>query len=260
MNSSSFFNKSLIVIILGTLFFIGCGIPEGEKISSPITQEEAIEVFRENQEKKVYTYSPDEGVPVCVTEVLKEFTDPATNEKIVYAPTSCARVVVKEGDLRSTGGGAHGPFFKLTTGENGWQVIDEDDRISPHQPGKDWVEEYEKKLDSKTRQASGPIPLGAKLTIKAGKKFGISTPAYTFASCKKESDCSTGEVCMLQGQHSNLGKNTCIKTCTGHLECGAGYSCRRQCIHGENGCPTTAVPVCIPDLLHVDLEKGDGII
>ncbi len=62
-------------------------------------------------------------------------------------------------------------------------------------------------------------------------------------------------ICVLTGEHSNSGPNTCVKKCNTNSDCGIAHTCRYQCVNGENGCPETAEKICVPDLLSPDVTK-----
>lgn len=246
------FKKSLGFLgVVAVLALTGCGSQTAS--TSPNTPEsinvdQAVVKFQESH----LTSHPEPGQPVCAAKTLWT-KESAPSELIAYVASECMDVVVKNNDLYSTSGyGASAIVYKLAKKSTGWEVIDYDERESKMETTKQWVKDYEKLLPAKTD--FDVIALGASLTAKAGKVFNIPTAEYGFKSCQADTDCPTGEMCD-EASPTNLGSNKCLKTCATQEECGKGYSCRRQCLHGENGCPTTAVAVCMPDLPSQQLDK-----
>lgn len=198
----------------------------------------------------------DQGKPICSAISLWE-KDITGIEKIVLASVNCREVLVKNGDLRSASGFNNEPrLYKLQTVDNVWTVIDYDERILlGGTPTKQWIIDYLKLVPVDVKNNFDPIFLDAKLVKKAGEVFNLKTPDYNFNSCTKDNECNSGEICYWHNSGANIGNNKCIKKCSTQQECGVGYTCRRQCVWGENGCPYTSDSVCMPDLLDASLDK-----
>lgn len=231
-------------------------LPEKEAI------EQSIEKYLEKREKESY-YATPESKLFCAANIhwQKDISD---NEKIVFAINSCSNVIVINGDLRSEGGGGGFPLFKVQKQNNNWVVTDADNRtISPKEPiTQDWVRDTEKFVPTniKTRCFATNCFSIDGVIEKAAEYYQIKLPSYSLNQCKSDSDCSGDSICVMSGVHSNPGPNTCVKKCTAHRDCGIAHTCRAQCVRGENGCPETAQNICVPDLLHADLEKDPNSV
>lgn len=265
-NLALIFFVSVIIIAVATLLFYGWPCGQNQYLqhvsyADYVREEEmalAVEEFAQNVEMKVFL-APEDTVPVCVAVVLWQYiADLSKQERIVLAATECAQVLVQEDDLRSVGAFRDNPkLYKLEKINDQWVVIDYDERMFSYAPStKQWVDDFLKLVPQEVEHYWDPIFVSAKLTNKAGKLFGLETPKYRFSFCKNDKHCFIGEVCLFHGIHSNFGRNKCVKRCVVHSECGRGYSCRGQCLRGENGCPDTAVDICIPDLVHYQLKKS----
>lgn len=259
-------NLKIIILLSGALFIIGLIIAlsllkNSNNISSNVTDKEAIELSIEQyllgEEKDAYFRSSD-SMFFCAVEVLWEH-DLTKTEKVVYAPNSCASVVLMNGDLRGESGGGRPPLFKMEYKNNEWIVIDADNRtISPKEPiTQDWVKDAEGKVPKniKNRCFANNCFSTDGVIKKAAEYFKVKLPEYPLSFCNTKNDCASDSICVLNGDHSNQGPNTCVKKCNANSDCGIAHTCRYQCVNGENGCPDTAEKICIPDLLSPDVEK-----
>ena len=109
----------IITILVGVLFIIGVIIAlsfwKSTNTNSNVTDKEAkelsIEKYLLDKEKDAYLRSSDSKF-FCAVEILWEH-DLTNTEKVVYAPNSCASVVLVNGDLRGESGGGNPPLFKM---------------------------------------------------------------------------------------------------------------------------------------------------
>lgn len=258
-------NLKNIVILSIVLLFIVTIITfvflEKDNISTNVAEdslkETAIEQYLLAEEKDGYFRSANSKF-FCAVEVLWEY-DLNSAEKIVFAPNNCASVVLIDGDLRGESGGGRPPLFKMEYKNNEWVVIDADNRrISPKEAiTQDWVKDAESRVPKniKNRCFANNCFSTDGIIKKAAEYFKINLPEYSLNSCNTKNDCTSDSICVLKGDHSNQGPNTCVKKCNTNSDCGIAHTCRYQCVNGENGCPDTAEKICIPDLLSPDVEK-----
>jgi hypothetical protein len=241
-------------LLAGCFFVAGCGnYSVNNNLAQPKMYSSVEEAIVAYEEKNINP--KNEGKRLCVAEVVKSIDGDSVDEQLVSASVNCVYAVMRDGDVRSTSGGEYGPFYKVKKQNNEWVVLDAEQTISPSQvPSKEWAEKIFK-IEPNPYILTDGMSLSAQLSEKAGKIFNIPVRSAKFASCKKDSDCQSNEVCYLEGPHANYKNNKCVQKCSTHQECGAAYTCRGQCIHGENGCPKTAVNVCMPDIIHTDFDK-----
>lgn len=254
-----------IIILSGALVVIGSILTlnflkknnSTNDVKDKKAKESAIEQYLINENQNAYSRSAGSKF-FCAAEVLWEYSLSDT-EKIVYAPNSCASVLVIDGDLRASGGGGEPPLFKMEYKNNAWKVVDMDNRrLSPNEPiTQDWVRDAQSKVPKDVlRRSSGNKPFSTDGVInQAAAYFKVKLPEYPLNSCKTDRDCASDSFCAISGDHSNQVPNTCVKKCAKNSDCGIAHTCRYQCIHGENGCPDTAEKICIPDLLASQVEK-----
>jgi hypothetical protein len=137
-------------------------------------------------------------------------------------------------------------------------VIDVDRRdISSSQPiTQDWVQDAERRLPDNIRHRCIANNCFAPHGVikKAAAHFQVTLPTYPFTTCETTESCASDSICAVQGYQSQK-PNICVKKCETNNECGNAYTCRYQCVHGENGCPESAEKICIPDLLSPDVLK-----
>jgi hypothetical protein len=258
-------NLKIIIILAVVLIFIATIITiaflKKDNVSTNVPNENlretVIEQYLLAEEKDGYFRSADSKF-FCAVEVLWEY-DLTKIEKVVYAPNNCASVVLMNGDLRGESGGGRSPLFKMEYKNNKWVVIDTDNRgFGDKSPiTQDWVKDAEKMIPKniKNRCFANNCFSTDGVIKKAAEYFKVNLPEYPFNSCNTNNDCASDSICVLNGDHSNQGPNTCVKKCNTNSDCGIAHTCRYQCINGENGCPDTAEKICIPDLLSPDVEK-----
>ncbi|MFA6427838.1 MAG: hypothetical protein WCW16_05400 [Candidatus Magasanikbacteria bacterium] len=249
------FKRTLLffILLVGTVSLSGCD--KTIDIYNPITSGQTnFDNLIAQFEEKLMSSWESKGKPVCAVKTLWQ-KEAGQDQLVVYASSECMSVVVKNDDLYSTSGyGATAKLYQLTRKGNDWGVTDYDERDFKMETTKQWVKDYEKTIPENIKNNFDAILLGASLTKKAGEIFNITTPNYSFKKCSKDQDCNKDEVCDEPGAF-NQGGNKCVKKCTTYEDCGKGYSCRGSCIHGENGCPSTAVNICTPDLPADTLDK-----
>jgi len=264
--SQMIINKKRITIcvILGVVSFITTltvftTLNNNNKINvvDKNSKEFAIEQYLLKEESEGY-YRSSESRFFCAVEILWEY-DLTNTEKVVYASNQCMSVVLVDGDLRGESGGGHPPLFKMQYKNNNWIVVDGDNRtISPKEPiTQDWVKVAEAKIPQniKNRCFANNCFSTDGVIKKAAEFFKVKLPEYPLNLCNKNSDCTSDSICVINGDHSNQGPNTCVKKCNTNSDCGIAHTCRYQCVNGENGCPETAEKICIPDLLSPDVVK-----
>ena len=211
----------IITILVGVLFIIGVIIAlsfwKSTNTNSNVTDKEAkelsIEKYLLDKEKDAYLRSSDSKF-FCAVEILWEH-DLTNTEKVVYAPNSCASVVLVNGDLRGESGGGNPPLFKMEYKNNVWIVVDADNRtISPKEPiTQDWVKDAENRVPKNIKDkcfANNCFSTDGVIK-KAAEYFKVKLPEYTLNSCNTNNDCSLDSICVLNGEHSNQGPNTCVK-------------------------------------------------
>ena len=255
----------LIMIFAGIILIAGLVVAlifsQNKHTNSYVTDKEAkelsIEQYLLDKGKDAYFRSSDSKF-FCEVEILWEY-DLTDTEKVVYAPNSCAMVVLIDGDLRGESGGGNPPLFKMEYKNTAWIIVDADNRtISPKQQiTQDWVKDAESLIPDNIKNkcfANNCFSTDGVIK-KAAEFFKVKLPEYPLNLCNKNSDCTSDSICVLNGDHSNQGPNTCVKKCNTNSDCGIAHTCRYQCVNGENGCPETAEKICIPDLLSPDVEK-----
>lgn len=229
----------------------------GNTVLDREAKELAIEYYLLAEDENSYFSSPDSKF-FCAVEILWEY-DLTNTEKVVYAPNSCASVVLIDGDLRGESGGGNPPLFKIEKKNDRWLVVDVDSREFGHKSPitQEWVKVVESKIPKniKNRCFANNCFSTDGVIQKAADFFKVKLPEYPLNSCNKNNDCTSDSICVLNGDHSNRGPETCVKKCKTNSECGIAHTCRYQCVNGENGCPDTAEKICIPDLLSPDVEK-----
>jgi hypothetical protein len=214
----------------------------------------AIENFSESS--VMQSVPSDQAKPICSSISLWE-KDVTNTEKIVLAATDCEEVTVENGDLRSARGfNNEGKLYRLQLKDGKWTVVDYDERdFAGMGTTKQWISDYLNLVPAGSKNNLDKTFLEAKLVKKAGEAFNLTTPAYSFNFCSKDADCNLGELCFLHNANNGYGSNKCVKKCSTQAECGIGYTCRNQCVRGENQCPNSLVGVCTPDLLDINLDK-----
>jgi len=221
------------------------------------SMEHAIEEYLVKTNENSYFRSPA-SMFFCAARVVwkKEFSQ---NETIAYAKNECASVVLLDGDLRGESGGGSFPLFKLTKKGDRWFVIDADERtVSEKQPiTQGWVKEADRLVPDAIKNScfSENCFSTDGVIKKAAKYFRVTLPSYPLHSCVRDADCADTSVCVLRGDTTNTGPNTCVKRCATNSDCGIAHTCRYQCVGGENGCSDTAQKICIPDILYPDVKK-----
>lgn len=254
---------SILALLLTLLVNIDVIIPRiirDRYVSSnmEIPEKEEMEKVVENYlfEKFYESYSSQGGEFFCAVNI-NWYIDFPNNERIVNAKNSCAGVVLKNNDLFGASEIRDPTLFKLSKLEDGWIVLDQDNRfISPKEPiTQDWLKVAIENMPKNLTQCFTDDCYSTEgVTQKAADYYGISLPINSYGRCSTSFDCSEGSICSLSGI-SNKGLNTCVKKCQTNSDCGAAYTCRPQCVNGENGCPTTSEKICIPDLYSPDYEK-----
>lgn len=229
----------------------------GNTVLDREAKELAIEYYLLAEEENSYFRSPDSKF-FCAVEILWEF-DVTDTEKIVYAPNSCASVVVINGDLRGEGGGGRPPLFKMEYENKKWIVVDADNRtVSSKEPiTQEWVKDAENRVPKNIQNrcfANNCFSTDGVIK-KAAEFFQVELPEHRVNACNTNNDCTSDSICVINGDHSNRGPDTCVRKCNTNSECGIAHTCRYLCVNGENGCPDTAEKICIPDLLSPDVEK-----
>jgi len=183
---------------------------------------------------------------LCSAKALWE-KDIDSVHKIVLSSIFCMEFTVKDGGLKADDSYIDPKMlFLLENKENNWQVTDYDDRNSEEAPAKEWVSEYSAQIPSDIDKKIDEQFVWAKLIAKAGKSLSVSTVAYTFRNCSYKSDCDSGELCFLHNFAQNEAANKCVKECSNHGECGAGYLCRKSCVNGEDQCGLNSKNICKP--------------
>ncbi len=260
--------SSAVVVLMGFLLIVVIlivfNLSKANNISKTVipsnkeSEELAIEQYLLTKEKDAYFRSPGSKF-FCAVEILWE--QPLNDgEKIVYALNNCGSVLLIDGDLRGESGGGGFPLFKMEYKNNKWLVTDADKRtVSPEEPiTQDWVKDAEKKVPENIKAtmcfANNRFSTKGVIT-KAAEYFKVKLPEYPLNPCNTNYDCASDSICVLKGDHSNQGPNTCVKKCDTNSDCGIAHTCRYQCVNGENVCPDTAKKICIPDLLHRDVQK-----
>lgn len=200
-----------------------------------------------------------EGSPFCGTQVVWEYPI-SEEEEIVYVGLYCAMVIVQDNDLRETGGFSQEMLLKVRKDNDNWSVVDYDGRVSPNQTPAPWVAEYLSKIPEDIESKLDGGLISAKLVTKAGQALGVTIRDYESFYCMEKSDCQDNQVCYRYDPRIPDERNKCVTTCSTQEECGAGYSCRFQCINGDaNGteaCLRTLTSVCVPDLVAKELDKS----
>lgn len=248
----------LLAIVLVILNILGnTNTTNFPNVANKDEKELTIEQYLLAEEKDIYFRSSDSKF-FCAVEILWEYGLTST-EKIIYAPNNCVSVVLIDGDLRGESGGGKPPLFKMEYENDKWVVVDIDNRtISPKQPiTQEWVKDAENRIPKNIKNkcfANNCFSTNGVIK-KAAEYFQIKLPEYPLNTCNTKTDCASDSICVLNGDHSNQGPNTCVKRCNTNRDCGIAHTCRYQCINGENGCPDTAEKICIPDLLSLDVEK-----
>lgn len=223
---------------------------------------EVVATFLEQRGEKNDPYFHSLGKLFCSATSVWEQTI-SSDEKIVYNKAQCQFIVLKDGDLRGEGGGTEPPLYRLKKNNGLWIVSDNDDRgVSSSWPSKkEWVNTYNRMVPNSLKFGQRANYLVTERLIqKAARYYDIGIPNYSYASCSAKTSCQENEICVKERSDIN-GSNVCMMRCQANNECGVGHTCRKQCVNGENGCPASAQAICIPDLLHVSLEKNPrGII
>lgn len=226
-------------------------------VSDKSSKEKSIENYLLQEDRNIYFRSQDSEF-FCAVEILWEY-DLNDREKVVYALNQCQSVLLVDQDLRGESGGSRPPLFKLGYMNDNWVVIDVDQREFRYKSPitQDWVKEVENKIPEniKGRCFANNCFNTEGVIKKAAEHFQLKLPKYPLNACNKVNDCSSDSICVLSGEHSNEGPNTCVKKCNSNSDCGVAHTCRYQCVNGENGCPETAEKICIPDLLSPDVKK-----
>lgn len=211
--------------------------------------------------KRAESWISDEGVAFCESNVTWEKNISPTR-KVAYSIAGCDSVVLKDGDLRGTSGGDQSGLYLLEKKSDSWEVVDS---FYPErgftQSGLDWVEENYSFLSEDERIGANMNHFStAGIIDQAAQYYGVKVPKYRLNSCGSNKDCQNSDICVKHGVN-NPGSNTCVRACAANKDCGIAHTCRYQCVNGENGCPDTSRAICLPDLLHPDLEKNpDEII
>lgn len=240
-------------LFVGAISLSGCAKTTNIYTSSTSGQTNFDNLIAQFEEKLMASWESN-GKPVCAVKTLWQ-KEAGQNQLIVYASGECMSIVIKNNDFYSSSGyGANAKLYQLTKKGNDWSVTDYDERDFKMDTNKQWIKDYEKIIPANIKNNFDSVLLGASLTKKTGEIFNIITPNYSFKNCSKDQDCNKDEICDKSGAF-NQGGNKCVKKCTTYEDCGKGYSCRGQCVHGENGCPSTAVNICIPDLPSDQLDK-----
>lgn len=194
----------------------------------------------------------------CESVVLWE-NKISENEKVAYANANCQDIAVVDNDLRRKKSSGFFGLFKVEKQGDAWQVADYDDRISPKQESKDWVKNNLVLLPKTVYGNCNLVLLGRDNLEKIGKEAGVEVPHYSFNYCFNDKNCADGEVCKLRKLFDPYGiQNHCVRKCSSHADCGAGYVCRKQCLYGENGCPRTGVDVCVMDIASCEFDKNEA--
>ncbi|MDD3006924.1 MAG: hypothetical protein PHX30_05105 [Candidatus Pacebacteria bacterium] len=183
---------------------------------------------------------------LCAAKALWE-KDVDSIHKVVLSSVFCMEFTIKDGELEADDGYIDpSVLFMIEKKEDNWQVTDYDDRNSEEAPAKSWVSEYDTQIPSDINTKIDKQFVWSKLMSKASKVLNVKTPTYTYNACSYDSDCDSGETCALHNLIQNEAANKCVKECSSHEECGAGYLCRTSCVNGENKCNFNSKNVCKP--------------
>ncbi|MFA7169803.1 MAG: hypothetical protein WC178_03030 [Candidatus Paceibacterota bacterium] len=215
------------------------------------------EYFRADFEKN---HSADAKGELFCNSVILWQNNISEEEKVVYADVSCQDVIIIAKDLRSDSSSGFFGFFKMGKQDDAWKIVDYDNRISSKEEPKDWVADNIALLPKTILGNCDLATFWQENLQKIGKHMEVEVPQYSFAHCSGDRDCTDEEVCKFRGLFDSYGiQNQCVKKCSNHTECGAGYICRKQCLYGENNCPRTGVNVCTLDLIYPEFDKQNEL-